>query len=247
MIDVAHRASLDEVAEELYGLPPRDFIRVRTIHARAARRDDDPSAAAAISAMPKPDGGAWSANQLVRQRRAQVEAWLELARTLRTAPALPDAAGRKSLTSRFAWADIELFGQALALAQVAGVRLSRKNLGGLSDTLHSAACTEEMTQLLLLGRLSQPLPRVGWPGLKPNNLAEILAVSGGGQLSPSRAAAAGAIVAGDELARYRARRGEASGPGRPHAEGQTGSVIQLFAPRRRGRGSRATLGHLVGP
>jgi hypothetical protein len=249
MTDVAHPASLDEVAEELYALPLRDFIRVRTVHVRAARRNGDPSAAAAISEMAKPDGGAWMANQLVRQRRDQVEAWLVLARALRTAPAAPDVEARKSLTNRFVWADIDLFGQAMLLARPAGVGLSRKSLDGLQDTLHSAGCTEEMTQLFLLARLTRPLPRVGWPGLKPTDLAEIAAVNGGGfgtrngPASPRISAAAAPV---DELARYRARRSESTGPGRPRTEGQLGSVTQLFAPRRQGRGHRARLEHVAG-
>lgn len=249
MTDVATRVSLFDVAEELYGLPLRDFVRVRTVRSRAARRDGDAQAADSISAMPKPDEAAWMANQLVRQRRDEVEAFLVLARSLRTAAETMDTAEMKSVTFDFQWAGIHLATKAYDLARAAGVRPSRQCELGLRDTLHGAACTEEMTQLFLLARLSRALPRIGWPGLRPPNLAEIATANSGGCAPgpPASGPAAPKAKPVDELARYRERRGRSDHPVR--TDRHPASVSYLFAadrPRRLVRSSRRTrLEHLV--
>ncbi len=249
MTDAATRVSLFDVAEELYGLPLRDFVRVRTVRSREARRDGDAQAADSISAMPKPDEAAWMANQLVRQCRDEVEAFLVLARSLRIAPETMDVAGMKSLTFDFQWAAIHLATMAHDLASSAGVLPSRRCELGLRDTLHAAACTEEMTQLFLLARLSRALPRIGWPGLRPPNLAEIAAANSGGCAPgpPAGRPAAPKAKPVDELARYRERRARSDQPVLAHRH--PASVSYLFAadrPRRRVGSSRLTrLEHLV--
>jgi hypothetical protein len=180
MTDVVERGSVHDVAEELYSLLPRDFTRVRNTRARQARQAGDTDAKAAILGMAKPDAAAWMANQLVRQRRDQVDAVLALARPLRT-QLIPVNPPQTSPTWIYRWALMDLGKEGMRLAERAGVRRTGASSEYLENTLRSATCTEEMTQLLLLARLSRSLPSVGWPGLIPDNMAEITAASGAGE------------------------------------------------------------------
>ena len=60
--------ALDEIAEELYGVPPEEFVAARTAARDRARAAGDKELAAAVAALPKPTTAAWVANLLVRRQ-----------------------------------------------------------------------------------------------------------------------------------------------------------------------------------
>ena len=76
---------LDEVADELYAVPPEDFIALRTARQDEAKDDGDKALAKQIGALPKPSAAAWAANLLVRNQRAEIEGLVELGGLLREA------------------------------------------------------------------------------------------------------------------------------------------------------------------
>ena len=68
---------VDEVADELYALAPRDFVAARDARSKEAKAAGDPDAAKQIAALRKPTVVAWVANLLVRRRADDVEPLLE--------------------------------------------------------------------------------------------------------------------------------------------------------------------------
>ena len=61
---------LDEVADELYAVPPDEFVAVRKQRQDDARAAGNRTLAREIGALPKPTTAAWVANLLARQQRA---------------------------------------------------------------------------------------------------------------------------------------------------------------------------------
>src|SRR3712207_9525044 len=59
-------------ADELYGLPPDDFMPARTTYEQQARADGDRELAAEIKALGKPSTAAWVCNVLVRHHREEI-------------------------------------------------------------------------------------------------------------------------------------------------------------------------------
>lgn len=77
--------TLDDVAGELYGLDPGDFVATRTERAAAARAAGDRELAAAITALRKPTVAAWTVNLLARHAPREIAALLDLGAALRSA------------------------------------------------------------------------------------------------------------------------------------------------------------------
>ncbi|MET8824619.1 hypothetical protein ABZX40_03435 [Streptomyces sp. NPDC004610] len=76
---------VEEVAQELYGLKPSEFIAARDAYVAQARTERDSSAAKAVAALRRPSLAAWAANQLARRRPEETRQFLALAETLREA------------------------------------------------------------------------------------------------------------------------------------------------------------------
>jgi hypothetical protein len=74
---------LDEVVDQLYGLPPAEFVAARDAAARELRVADHRAEAARIKDLRKPTSAAAAVNHLVRQNRADVERFLAAAEALR--------------------------------------------------------------------------------------------------------------------------------------------------------------------
>ena len=49
----------EEAADELYGVPPGDFVATRNAHAALAKADGDGAAARAIAGLRKPNQAGW--------------------------------------------------------------------------------------------------------------------------------------------------------------------------------------------
>lgn len=220
MAELAVVSTVDEVADELYGLPPRSFLDVRRRRADEVRAGGDSRGADAILALRKPTAGAWMSNQLVRWWRDEVLEFVDLGRALRLATDRLDGADLWLLNDRRRWAHASLLQKANHLAVEDGVALNCTSRRALADTLQAAICSAELAERMLTGRLTAPLVKISWPGLTSDSF-------------------------GDDLARRRAVRLAASG-GRvdrvhddddgafDHADGAVAPVVQLFGRRSRG-------------
>ena len=79
--------TIEDVAEELYGLVPDEFIPARDDHVKAARAAGDRAFAKDVAGLRKPSTAAWVVNLLVRKATDQLVALLDLGESLRTAQA----------------------------------------------------------------------------------------------------------------------------------------------------------------
>jgi hypothetical protein len=152
---------LDEVADELYALPPADFVATRNARAKQARSDGDRDLAAAITALAKPTKVAWLANQLVRQRREDVAPLLELGAGLREATASLSGEDLRRLTKQQHQLVHALVQQAKSLA---GGPVTEDVADGVDKTLRAALADSALADQLLEGRLAEGLEFSGFGG-----------------------------------------------------------------------------------
>ncbi|MFP5372471.1 MAG: hypothetical protein ACLGI3_17215 [Actinomycetes bacterium] len=76
---------LDEVADELYGLPPEEFIPARKAREDEARAGGDKAMAREIGSLSKPSTAAWVCNVLVRHEPDEIAGLVELGSLVREA------------------------------------------------------------------------------------------------------------------------------------------------------------------
>jgi hypothetical protein len=155
---------LDGVADELYGLPPEDFIAARTEREKQARAAGDRGLAADIRRLGKPTTVAWLANTLVRARRTEIEPLLELGAGLRAASTTLDGDLLRELDRQQHRIVHVLVQQARRLATDTGRPVSEDTARGLESTLHAALADEAAADALAQGRLTDALHRAsGFP------------------------------------------------------------------------------------
>lgn len=139
---------VDEIADELYGLPPEEFTRARDTAARAAT---DPVASKAIKALRKPTAAAHVVNMLVRTDPDGVDELVALGEQLRTAMTGGGAdvreltEQRRSLVTRLARHDVAPAVQAEVVA-----------------TLEAATADPGIAEQVRSGRLVRPLSYAGF-------------------------------------------------------------------------------------
>ena len=76
---------MDDVADELYGLDPGDFVAGRNELVRRLRKAGDRELAAEVAKLRRPSPAAWAVNQLARRHRADLEELVRLGEALRSA------------------------------------------------------------------------------------------------------------------------------------------------------------------
>jgi hypothetical protein len=151
----------DEVADELYAVPPEDFIALRTARQDEAKDDGDKALAKQIGALPKPSAAAWAANLLVRSKRAEIEGLVELGGLLREAQETLAGDELKALNRQRAQLLSALTRQASALAREHGRPISSSVAGQVEETLRAAMTEPEAGEALLSGRLTSPMSYTG--------------------------------------------------------------------------------------
>jgi len=162
---------IDSVADELYALAPEDFTPARNAREKEAKAAGDKDLVAAIHRLGKPNLVAWLANQLVRERADEVGPLLELGAALREATAALSGSQLRELSRQQHQVVYALVQQAKSLARDAGRKVSPDTERGLEDSLHAALADEGAAELLLAGRLTTSLQRIGFPGESTGNAA----------------------------------------------------------------------------
>ena len=154
---------IDTVADELYALTPEDFTAARNARAKEAKAAGEKELAAAILGLGKPTMVGWLANQLVRERRDELEPLMELGAGLREASASLSGAELRDLGRQQHRLVHALVQQAKQIAVASGRRVSADTERGLDDSLHAALADEAAAEELLAGHLTGTLQRVGFP------------------------------------------------------------------------------------
>ncbi|MEO9328896.1 hypothetical protein [Gordonia aurantiaca] len=143
----------DEIADELYGLTPNEFVSRRNELAKEVRTDGDRELATRISGLRRPTQSAWAVNQWVRANPDDCELISELAADLTAAQrrsavnAIRElSARRKELVDRAARGVVDT-------AEDLGVSLSESMIREIVQTLRAAIADAETLGLLRHGRL----------------------------------------------------------------------------------------------
>ena len=152
---------LDDVADELYGLPPEEFMPARTTYEQQARADGDRALAAEIKALGKPSTAAWVANVLVRHHREDIENLVELGGLLREAQENLEGDQLRALDVQRRQLVSALTRQSRALANQLGHPVSGSVGQQVEETLRAAMSDPEAGEALLQGRLTAPMSYSG--------------------------------------------------------------------------------------
>lgn len=152
---------LDEVADELYEVPPEEFIALRTVRQGDALMGGDRALAKQIGSLPKPSSAAWVCNVLVRAHRAEIEGLVELGDLLREAQENLAGDELRALNQQRGQLLTALTRQAGALARERGHPVSSSVSVQVEETLRAAMSDPEAGQALLSGRLTSPMSYSG--------------------------------------------------------------------------------------
>ncbi|GAA0902800.1 hypothetical protein [Virgisporangium aurantiacum] len=155
--------TLDEVAAELYALPPEEFTAARGEAVAAARKSGDRELAGRIGGLRRPTVGAWLVNLLAHQRPDLVGELLALGEQMRSAQRnLRGDELRELSTQRRAMVSaLARESRALAVAAGRGVRAVLP-LGEVENTLTAALADPEVAEEVRLGRLVKPIEYAGF-------------------------------------------------------------------------------------
>lgn len=155
---------LEDVADELYRVPPEEFIALRKDRSDEARAAGDRALAKDIGTLPKPSAAAWACNLLVRAHRAEIEELVELGNLLREAQQNLAGAELKVLDVQRRRLVAALTQQARTLAHQEGHPVSTSVAAQVEDTLRAAMSDPEAGEALLSGRLTSPMSFSGGLG-----------------------------------------------------------------------------------
>jgi len=154
----------DDITDELYRVPPEEFIALRKERQDEARAAGDRALAKDVGALPKPSAAAWACNLLVRAQRAEIEQLVELGTLLREAQQNLAGAELKALDVQRRRLITALTQQARALAHQEGHPVSTSVAAQIEDTLRAAMSDSEAGAALLSGRLTSPMSFSGGLG-----------------------------------------------------------------------------------
>jgi hypothetical protein len=152
---------LDEVADELYGLPPEEFMPARTTYEQQARADGDRALAAEIKALGKPSTAAWACNVLVRHHREEIENLVELGGLLREAQENLEGDQLRALDVQRRQLLSALTRRSRALANQLGHPVSGAVGQQVEETLRAAMSDPDAGEALLAGRLTAAMSYSG--------------------------------------------------------------------------------------
>jgi len=158
---------VDAAADELYGLPPRDFTARRDALAKQARAEGDRTTAVEIGAMRRPTVVAWLANQLARRHPDEVGPLVELGAALREATATLSGPELRALSTQRRQLVHALVRQARTLGQADGQRVTDDVERRLEETLTAALADPAAARLLVAARLTDGMTHQGYVGQDP--------------------------------------------------------------------------------
>jgi hypothetical protein len=169
---VAYRAAVDadEVAGELYALPPQEFTAHRNARAKEAKAAGDLEAAARIAALRKPTVVAWLLNLLVRELPDEIDGFLDLGDALRDATATLSGPQLRQLSGQRNRLVMALVRKARELGRQADHRTTEDVARGLEETLAAALTDPAIAEQLRSGRLTSGLTATGFPTPAPGTV-----------------------------------------------------------------------------
>lgn len=145
--------TLDDVADELYGLDPGEFVEARTAQVTAARDNKDRALATEIGKLRKPTVVGWLVNLLARELPDEVGALLALGDALRDAQRHLSGPDLRRLTTQRQQVVRALARKAGELAADRGRTVGEDALRDVGQTLHAALADAETAEQVRRGRV----------------------------------------------------------------------------------------------
>ncbi|MGW0364459.1 hypothetical protein [Streptomyces sp. NPDC002990] len=159
---------VEEIIDELYGLPPARFTSARDEAAAHAKRAGDRAAAKRIAALRRPTLAAWASNLLVRGKPSEVEQFLQLGQALRAAHRSLNGEELRALSHQQHVVIGALAREALRLTDEAGAPASETVLREVEQILYAVLAGPEAAEAWASGRLVKaPAPVPEFPGIDP--------------------------------------------------------------------------------
>jgi hypothetical protein len=200
------KLATEQAGDELFGLPPDEFVAARDDLARRLKREGDAEAAARVKALRRPPLSAWAVNRLAREQAKALDLLLAAGERLRAAhqAALTGEGAAELRTAAKAEREAVagLVETALELLREAGHPATEATRDRVAATLHAAAASPEAAELVRHGRLTADLEPSGFGAIADD--ASTRAGRAGG-----RAAAKGRAAGDGDGAARRARRAAA--------------------------------------
>ena len=147
------RMELEDAAEQLYGLPPEQFIAVRDALARHVRSEGEPELARRIRSLRKPTRGSWLINLLAREQPSRLGALDTLAQALRQAHRNGEAPELLRLSGERTRTVATLTQAALERGRAAGYSPNEAIRAEITGTLTAALTHPEVADLVAVGRV----------------------------------------------------------------------------------------------
>ncbi|MGN6325234.1 transposase [Pseudolysinimonas sp.] len=195
--------TLAGVADELYALPPQEFIAARDARSKELRAGDR-DLADAVKALRRPAPVAWAVNLLARD--ADLRDVDRLGERLRAAQASADREALTALGRERRDLVRSLAARAGELADAAGRALAQGVLDEVAETLQSAMADPEAAAAVRSGRLLRGLEAVGFD---PVDLDGAVAVPDGAATAPRPARRTGPRAVVDPEAELKRARADA--------------------------------------
>ena len=149
------------MADELYEVPPEEFVALRTARQDEAKADGDKALAKEIGALPKPSAAAWACNLLVREHRGEIEDLVELGDLLREAQENLAGDQLRALDVQRRQLVTALTRQARGLAAAREHPVSTGVATQVEETLRAAMADPDAGRALLTGRLTSAMTYSG--------------------------------------------------------------------------------------
>ncbi|MFC0453049.1 hypothetical protein [Rhodococcus jostii] len=162
--------TLDDVADELYGLDPGEFVEARTAQVSAARENKDRALATEIGKLRKPTVVGWLVNLLARELPDEVGALLALGDALRDAQRHLSGPDLRRLTTQRQQVVRALARKAGELAAERGRTVGEDALRDVGQTLHAALADAETAEQVRHGRV---VTAATYSGFGPAGLAVV--------------------------------------------------------------------------
>lgn len=162
--------TLDDVADELYGLDPGEFVEARTKHVKAARDDNNRTLAAEIGKLRKPTTVGWLVNLISRDAPEDLDALLALGESLRDAQRHLSGPDLRRLTTQRQQVVRSLAHKSGEIAASRGKSVGEDSLRDVAQTLNAALADEETAAQVRLGRV---VTAATYSGFGPAGLAVV--------------------------------------------------------------------------
>jgi len=150
------------IADELYGLPPDEFVPARDDRVAAAKEAGNRDLARALARLRRPTKAAWLANLLARHRTEQLDGLVALARSLAQAQQELDGDALRALSGQRHRAVAAMARDAGRLAARRGEAVSDALVREVAGILDAALADPAVAEEIRAGRLTKTVRYSGF-------------------------------------------------------------------------------------